>query len=115
MGLKLTKKQKEKLIKQFGHVPSKKEIFEKMKASQERLIYSLAGAWETAPDDPKIKNQLLRAIQKALNLRAKIYEMMGEKPPKISLSSAPPDLREKLGRLLSTKSKLVVETPGFFD
>ena len=50
MGKTLTGKQREKLIKQFGHVPTKEEIFQKIEESQERLVSSLAGMWQTAPD-----------------------------------------------------------------
>ena len=80
---KLTKKKKEELIKKFGHVPTKEEIFEKLKASQERLMWALSGALEAAPDDPKLRKQLLQAIEKAATLRGKVYrEVIKEEPPK---------------------------------
>lgn len=84
MRLKLKKRQREELIQKFGHIPTRKEIFEKIKKSQERLIYSLAGAWETAPDNPHERKQLLKAIEKAIKMREEIYKMIGEKPPEIS-------------------------------
>ncbi|OGY21931.1 MAG: hypothetical protein A2126_00170 [Candidatus Woykebacteria bacterium GWB1_45_5] len=82
MRRKPTKKQKEELIKKFGHVPTKEEIFERLKASQERLMWALSGALETAPDDPKLRKQLLQAIEKAATLRGKVYrDILKEKPP----------------------------------
>lgn len=79
----MTKKKKEELIKKFGHVPTKTEIFENLKASQERLIWALSGALETAPDDPKLRKQILQAIEKAATLRGKVYrEVLKEEPPR---------------------------------
>jgi len=66
---KLTKKQRERIIKEFGHIPTKEELFEKIMASQERMAKALAGAWENAPDDPKIKKQLLEAGEKSAKLK----------------------------------------------
>ncbi|OGY26022.1 MAG: hypothetical protein A2Z24_02820 [Candidatus Woykebacteria bacterium RBG_16_44_10] len=80
---KLTKKKKEELIKKFGHVPTKEEIFEKLKASQERLMWALSGALKTAPPDLELRKQLLQAIEKAATLRGKVYrEVIKEEPPR---------------------------------
>src|SRR3989344_2535504 len=73
-GKTLTGKQREKLIKQFGHVPTKEEIFQKIEESQERLVSSLAGMWQTAPDDPKIKGKILEAMEKAMKIRQNVYK-----------------------------------------
>lgn len=80
--MKLSKKQEAELIKKYGHVPTKEEIFEKIKASQEIMMRALAGALKTAPKDPKIREQLLEAVEKATKLRGKIYkDVLKEKPP----------------------------------
>jgi len=85
MKSKLTKKQREKIIKQFdGRMPTKKEIFERIKASQERMMQALAGAARTAPDDPEARKQLLEVIERTAKLRSKIYkQILKEKPPKV--------------------------------
>lgn len=70
---------------------SKKEIFEKIKESQERLIVSLAAAWESAPDDPEIRKQLIEASKKAVNLREKVYKNI--------LKEEPPDVRDSYEKL----------------
>ncbi len=82
---KLTKKQKEKILKEFGgRMPTKEEIFEKIKASQERLMQALAGAARTAPDDPEIRKQLLEVVERAAKLRKGIYKkVLKEEPPNI--------------------------------
>lgn len=87
MRARLTKKWKQELIKKYGHVPTKKEIFQKLKESQERLIYPLAGAWQTAPDDPEERKKLLKSIKEAIKLREKVYKMIGEKPPEIDFNN----------------------------
>lgn len=85
MKSKLTEAQRKKIMKQFGgRMPTQEEIFEKIKASQERLMTALAGAARTAPNDPEIKKQLMEAIEKAGSLRKRIYkEVIKEAPPKI--------------------------------
>ena len=82
---KLSKERKEEIMKQFGgRMPTQEEIFEKIRASQERLMQALAGAAKTAPDDPKVRKELLSAIEKAGSFRKKIYkEVLKENPPKI--------------------------------
>ena len=85
MKNKLTKKQREKIMKEFGgRMPTKEEIFEKIRAAQERLMTSLAGAVRTAPDDPGARKQLTEVIEKAGSFRKKIYkEILKEKVPKV--------------------------------
>lgn len=69
------------------NVPSKKETFEKIRKSQERLIVSLASAWESAPDDPEIRAQLMSATEKAVQLRERLYkEILKEDPPDVKQS-----------------------------
>ena len=82
---KLSKKRKEEIMKQFGgRMPTKEEVFEKIRASQERMMQALAGAARTAPDDPKVRKQLLEVIERAAKLRGKIYEkVLKEKPPRV--------------------------------
>ena len=79
-------------------VPSKKEVFEKIRKSQERLVVSLAAAWEASPDDPEIREQLMAASEKALKLREKVYKQV--------LKEEPPDVRESYEKL---KSKIAME------
>ncbi len=84
MVKKLSKKRKEEIIKKYGKIPSKKEIFEKIKQSQERMIVALARAWEVAPDDPKTREELMEATEKAVKLREKLYkDLIKEEPPEI--------------------------------
>lgn len=73
---KLTKKQKEGLIKKYGKIPSKKEIFEKLQTSQERMINALKGAWENMPEDisSKERDVLIDVIERATKLRKGIYK-----------------------------------------
>lgn len=72
-------------MKEFGgRMPTKEEIFEKIRASQERLMQALAGAARTAPDDPEVKKQLMEVIEKAGSLRKGVYKkILKERPPKI--------------------------------
>lgn len=76
---KLTKQRRERMIKEFGHIPTKEELFAKIQASQQNLLNALAGAWDNAPDDPKIRSELLNAMKKAINLRDKTAEVFAEK------------------------------------
>lgn len=63
---------------------AKKDFFQKIKDTQDRLIYSLARAWGAAPNDPIVRKKLLRAMAKALQLREKIYlKILKEKPGSI--------------------------------
>ena len=85
MRVRLFKKRREEIMKQFGdRMPSKKELFEKIKASQERMMQALKGAYETAPKDPKVRTELLEAIDKATKLRGELYKnLMKETPPEL--------------------------------
>jgi hypothetical protein len=85
MATKLSKKQKEKIMKQYsGRMPTQEEVMEKIKASQERLMQALAGMARTAPDDPEIKTEIMKAIEKAADLRKRIYkEVVKEEVPRI--------------------------------
>ncbi len=87
----LSKKEKTKIVNKYGKIPSKKEILQKIKHSQERLVVSLAKAWETAPDDPEIRRDIIAAMQKALELRSKIYSKV--------VKETPPEIRESYDRL----------------
>ncbi|MEX2028170.1 MAG: hypothetical protein WD988_01570 [Candidatus Curtissbacteria bacterium] len=93
MKPKLTKKRKEEIMKQFGgRMPTKEELFEKIRASQERMMTALAGAAKTAPDDPEIRKELMEVIEKAASLRKGVYkEILKEKPPKIHDENDKPD------------------------
>ena len=97
---RLAKKQKEEIIKKYGKVPSKEEIFQKIRESQERLVASLIKAWEAAPDDPKIRKELLQAMERAVNLRKEVYKkLIKEEPPEIKESY------EKLHKILEKEAE----------
>lgn len=83
--VKLSKKRREEIMKEFGgRMPTREEIFEKIKASQERLMTALAGAAKTAPDDPVVRKHLMEVVERAGGLRKKIYkDVLKEKPPKV--------------------------------
>lgn len=85
MSNKLSKKRKEEIMKQFGsRMPTKEEVFEKIRASQERMMEALKGAYETAPDDPNVRKDLVNVIEKATKMRSKLYkEVLKETPPKL--------------------------------
>ena len=77
----IRRKDRELLIKEFGHIPTKEELYVKIRESQERFMRALEGAWETVPDDPKVRKELLRIVEKAAKLRQRIYrEVLHEKP-----------------------------------
>jgi hypothetical protein len=98
--VKLSAEKKEQLIKEFGHIPTKEEIFEKIRTSQERLVVSLIAAWESAPNDPEIKSQILEAMQKASEIREKVYKKI--------LKEEPPDIKEsyeKLRKIIEQEAK----------
>jgi hypothetical protein len=78
--MKLSKNQEKELIKKYGHVPTEKEIFENLKAHQEKLMSALVGALETAPDDPEIRKQLMEAVEKATQMREKLYKEIIKEP-----------------------------------
>jgi len=82
----LAPKLREKLMQQYGgRMPTQEEVFEKIRASQERLMTALVGMAKTAPNDPEIKKQLMEAMQKAAELRKKVYkQVLKQKPPQIN-------------------------------
>lgn len=70
---KLSQKRKEEIMKQFGgRMPTKEEIFQKIMESQERMAQTLKGAWESKPDDPEVKEQLLEIGERAGKLKKEI-------------------------------------------
>jgi hypothetical protein len=84
-----------KLKKDSNNISSKEEVLEKIRKSQERLIVSLAATWETASDDLELREQLMEASEKAVNLREKVYkQILEEEPPDVSESYE--KLRSKL-------------------
>jgi len=85
MAAKVSKKQKEGILDESSSTtPTDEEIIERIKASQERLMQALAGMARSAPDDPEIKAEIMQAIEKAANLRKRIYkEVIKEETPKI--------------------------------
>jgi len=100
MKAKLSDKRKKEIIEKYGEIPTKKELFDKLAETQERLVISLAMAWEVVPDDPKRKEDLLKATERAMKLREKIYKNVIKKEP--------PELRqsyEKLSRVLASNNK----------
>jgi len=71
---KLAKKPKQKVLEeQDSAAPTEEEIVERIKASQERLMQALAGKARNVPDDPEIKKEVMEAIEKAADLRKRIY------------------------------------------
>lgn len=77
--LKLSKKRKEEIMGQFGgRMPTKEEIFQKIMESQERMAQALKGSWETKPDDPKTRRQLLEVGERSAKLRKEIQKMLGK-------------------------------------
>ena len=76
---KLTKEQRERIIKEFGHIPTKEEIFDRIIASQERLAEALAGAWKNAPADAETREKLLEIGEKSAKLRDGIKKAFGKK------------------------------------
>ena len=80
---KLSKKRKEEIMKQFGgRMPTKEEIFQKIMESQERMAQALKGAWETKPDDPKIRKQLLEVGERSAKLKKGIQKVFGKDKPR---------------------------------
>ncbi len=80
---KISEKDKQRIIKEFGHYPpTKEEIFEKIMASQERMAEALAGAWKNAPDDPDTKEKLLEIGEKSAKLRDGIKKAFGKNKQK---------------------------------
>lgn len=77
--LTLTKKQKDELIERYGHIPNEEEVIENIRASSQKMLTALAAAWDVAPDDPKIKTDIIKALKKALELRKKIEEKIVKK------------------------------------
>ena len=75
---KLTKDQEDKLIKEFGHVPTPDEVFNKIKASQQKMKWALAKAWDAAPDDPKVRKQLIDVIEKAAKFDKNLQHLIDE-------------------------------------
>lgn len=73
---KLSKAQKDKLVKEFGHMPTQEEVFNKIKASQQKMMWALAKAWDAAPDDPKVRKQLIDVIEKAAKFDKKLQELI---------------------------------------
>lgn len=100
MTTKLSQKRREEIIKKYGKIPTKEEVFQKIRESQERLIVSLAKAWEVAPPDPAIRKEVLEAMGKAVELREKVYgKVLKEEHPEIKESY------EKLSKILENEAK----------
>ncbi len=77
---KLSQKRKAEIMKQFGgRMPTREEIFQKIMESQERMAQALKGAWETKPDDPKVKKRLLEVGERSAKLKAEIKKAFGKK------------------------------------
>lgn len=77
--VKLSKKRKEEIMREFGgKMPTKEDILEKILQSQQRMAESLKGAWENAPDDPEIKKQLLEVGERSMKLKKKIEKVLKE-------------------------------------
>ncbi len=79
MKNKISEKDKQKIIKEFGHYPpTKEEIFQKIMESQKKLNEALAGAWNSAPEEEE-KKQLIKIGEKAAKLQGGIKKAFGKK------------------------------------
>ncbi len=78
--MKLTKKQKDRMIKEFGHIPTKEEIFAKLEVSLTRMNNALEGAWKTMPDDYKTRNDMEEIVSRSAKLREGVYQSFLKKP-----------------------------------
>jgi len=78
------KKELEK--KEGDKVPSKEEVFEKVKASSRRMLDNLLAARQVAPDDlpPEQRAELDHAIAKAERLAEEVEDAFREKDIKNS-------------------------------
>lgn len=65
-----------------GRMPTKEEIFQKIIESQGRMAQALKGAWETKPDDPDSRKQLLEVGERSAKLRKEIQKMFGKDKPR---------------------------------
>jgi hypothetical protein len=79
MAAKLSPAVKKRLIKKYGHVPTKKEVFQKIQESQDRLMAALKGAYENMPEDPGLREQFLDALEQAAKLNKGIKQVIKEK------------------------------------
>lgn len=68
------------MIIEFGHVPTKEEVFAKLEASLARMTSALEGAWNTMPDEPKIRKDMIKAVVHSAKLREGIYNKVLKKP-----------------------------------
>ncbi len=99
MPKKPSKKREQEIIAKYGKIPTKQELFEKIKESQERIIISLVKAWEVVPDNIEDRKQLLEASGKAMNLRDSLYKkLLREEPPSLKKSY------NKLSKILEKES-----------
>ena len=79
MKSKISDKDKQKIIKEFGHYPpTKEELFQKIMESQKRMSEALAGAWENAPDE-EARKTLIEVGEKASKLQSGIKKAFGKK------------------------------------
>jgi heme oxygenase len=79
MSAKLTPQQRKRLIKEFGHIPTKKELFAKIQESQETMLKALEEAYKNLPDDPDIRGQFIEALERTSKLHKKLNELKEEK------------------------------------
>ncbi len=76
--VKLSKKRREEIMKQFGgRMPTIEEIFQKIIESQDRMAQALKGAWETRPEDPEITKKLLEVGERSAKLKTKLQRLFG--------------------------------------
>lgn len=78
---KHTPKQKQEIIKKFGHIPTKEELFAKIRESNQKMITALEGAWNCAPKEPAVRKQLTDAVAKASQLTKKLNELLKKATP----------------------------------
>lgn len=79
MRSKVSEKEKQRILKEFGHYPpTKEEILQKIIESQKRMNEALAGAWKTAPGEEE-KKVLLEVGEKAAKLQSGIKKAFEKK------------------------------------
>lgn len=79
MKSKISEKDKQRIIKEFGHYPpTKEEIFGKILESQKRLNEALAGAWQHTSSGEE-KKQLIKVGEKVAKFQSGLKKAFGKK------------------------------------
>lgn len=76
MKPKLTKAQRERVLKEFGHIPTKEEVFAKIQASQVRMMNALQEAFENMPEDEALRGQFLDTLEQTATFNKHLNEVV---------------------------------------